>query len=334
MKFTDLTDLIGLKSTDEKITTWFETYNLDKVPKTVNSNQNSKGATDKINLLNYTFKFDIINDAFYPPLNPKKDNYNFECFLTNITVFSRQKKKHFKDPKPSSFWEGFINPESTFEECCTFFENKFHESNFDGTIINVTFKKKVSNIANVIVFFKGDRSQITDIELRIQEECEIVSQYDFLTDNKHNTTKQAYTLLVKWLFDNKYLKLSDSIYNLGLSTDDATILQFTQQHLRNHIWDNQITETPNLRSFLYKISSNTDIELSNGGAVNVYIKHLYIKASKQWDDYQKLYNNYDIDDWTNKVAHFENSIYLNEQQIDSFLKKLTELFTLFCNNKK
>ena len=334
MTFTNLTKLIGLKSTDEKIVNWFETNNLGKVPKTINSNQDTKGATDKINLLSYTFKFDITNDAFYPPLNPKKDNYNFECFLSYITVFSKTKNKDFKDPKPLSFWEGFINPESTFEECCVFFDNKYHESNFDGEIINVTFEKKLSDVANVIVFFKGDRSHIKAIELRIQEEYEIVDQYVFLTDNEHNTTKQAYTLLVKWMFNNKYLKLSDEIYNLGLSTDDATILQFTKQHLRNHIWDNQITETTNLRSFLYKISSNTDIELKNGEKVNVYIRHLYIKASGQWEAHQKIYNKKDDLDRFEKVDQLENSIYLDEKHIDVFLNKLTEMFTLFSENKK
>jgi hypothetical protein len=48
MTLTNLINLIGLKSTDPKIATWFETYNLGKPPKTINSNQDTKGATDKV----------------------------------------------------------------------------------------------------------------------------------------------------------------------------------------------------------------------------------------------------------------------------------------------
>jgi hypothetical protein len=334
MKITNLISLIGLKSTDSKITEWFETHNLGKPPKTVNANQRNKGATDKINLVSYTFKFDIINDAFYPPVSLKKGNYNFDCYLTQTTVFSKTKKKDFKDPKPLSFWEGFINPESTFEECCTFFDNNYHESNFDGHLLNTTFEKKLTDVATIIVFFNSDKSHITDIELRIDEKSEIFSQYDFIISNEHNTVKQAYTLLVKWLFDNKYLKLSNDIYNQSLSLDHETILEFVTKNLLNHIWDNQITETAHLRSFLYKISSNSDIKISDNEEVNVYIKYLYIKASGIWAKHQEIYNNYDADDWTNKVNIFENSIFLDNEQAEAFSKKLTELFALFCKTKE
>ncbi len=333
MTLTNLTNLIGLKSTDPKIATWFETYNLGKPPKTINANQDSKGATDKINLVSYTFKFDITNDAFYPPVSPKKDDYNFESYLSNITVFSKPKKKDFKDPKPATFWDGFIHPESSFEECCTFFDNKFHESMYDGDIINVTFEKKLNDTVTGIVFFIADRSAITAIELYIEEHSEIVSQYDFSATNKHNTTKQAYTLLIKWLFDNRYLKLPNEIYSQSLGLEHTELLQFTTQHLRNHVWDNQITDTPHLRSFLYKISSNTDIELKNGEKANVYIRHLYIKAAGKWDAHQEIYNNKNLDNWYDTVNQFENDIWLNDTQAKRFMDILTQMFTLFIETK-
>lgn len=323
MTLTNLTNLIGLKSTDERISNWFETHNLGKPPKSVNANQGEKYLKDKINNLEYEFKFDITNDKFSPPVSPKKDDYNFICYLSAVIY---NDKKGFTIPE--NFWDGYMKPNAVFEDYLSFFEAVDNEDK------NVIFlDKKLTEIACVKVWFNKKKNKPDAIQLEIIEECDIISYHSFKETNQYNTTKPAYTLLVKWLFDNKYLLLPSDVYDIQISTTHSDILKFTAEHLKNHIWDNQITSEYCLRSFLYEIASNNDIEISETEKVNVYLPFLYLKSAGILDQYQNIRNSNDQDRFEKSDALAE-STKLNDIQIQSFLHTLTQMFELFKKHFK
>jgi len=322
----DLIGLIGVKSTDPQIAQLFEQYNLGKPPKTITSNQGSKGYQDKQQLIQYSFKFDITNDRYYPPVSTRNNDYTFENYLYNIAVFSKPQrgKKEFADPKPLSFWEGFINPESSFEQCLAYFDHQFK-----STPHYIFFQKQLNDTAKIKTWFSPDKKGITAIEIGIIEDTEIFAHHDFDPANKFNTVPQSYSLLVKWLFDNRYLNLPEETYSQELNPDHPDILAFTQAHLKNHIWDTQIKDIPYLRSFLFKVSSNSSVEGEDGGKINFYIKNLYIKTAGKWEEHQKIY---DAD--ILQIDDFERTVSLSPAQSREFLDTLKEYFSLFAQLTK
>ncbi len=319
-----LVEFIGLESTNPKIVDWCEKNELGKPPKSVNANQGEKYLKDKINNLEYKFKFDITNDKFSPPVSPKKDDYNFICYLSAIIY---NNKKGFTTPE--NFWEGYIKNNPDYDDYLNFFENPDIQRNG-----NIFFEKRLNEIACIKVWFNKTKNKPDAIQIEIIEECSIIEHHWFKVLNQYNTTKPAYTLLVKWLFDNKYLLLPEQVYDLGLSKNHSEILEFTATHLKNHIWDNQINDEYCLRSFLYKIASNQDIEISDNEKVNVYIRNLYLKAAGAWNQREKIYNDDNDTNRFEKLDEFENSIVLNEKQSDEFLNTLTQMFELFKKHFK
>ena len=313
-----LVEFIGLESTNPKIIDWCEKNELGKVPKSVNANQGEKYLKDKINNLEYKFKFDIINDKFSPPVSPKNDDYNFICYLSAIIY---NDKKGFTIPE--NFWEGYIKNNPDYDDYLNFFENPEIQRNG-----NVFFEKRLNEIASIKVWFNKKKNKPDAIQLEIKEECSIIEHHWFKVLNQYNTTKPAYTLLVKWLFDNKYLILPSEVYDLQLSTTHNDILKFTAEHLKNHIWDNQITNEYCLRSFLYEIASNNNIEVSETEKVNVYLPFLYLKSAGILDQYQNIRNSNDQDRFEKSDALAE-STKLNDIQIQSFLHTITQMFELF-----
>ena len=328
MKFNDLISLIGLQSTNAKMQAWFETYNLGKLPKTITCNQGDKHFNDKPNLVSYKFKYDIIQQDYYPPVSTKNNNYTFNVYLTSIVPFSNygRNKKKFVDPKPDSFWEGFVNPKSSFEECLAFFDNKVKESIYDGDLLHYYFEKKLSDLVNVRLFFASDKSGISDIELELSEHHEAFSHTNFSITNEYNTVKQAYLLVVKWLFDNDYL-IKNDYFPSTLSFDTNEILNFISTHLQNHVWDNQLKDVPLLFGFLLNISSNSTITLPNGEELNVFVKYLYLKVSGKWEEWETLYKSENRD--YKVLEELEKSIVLNELQSKDFFKILDKTFELY-----
>lgn len=326
MTITETINLVGLKSTDPKMIQWFEKHELKKPPKTINANQGSKSFDDKQNELSYYFFFNIINEKFYPPKSPKNDDYSFDCFLTNIYLFERKKKGNIE--KPIEFWEDYIHPNATYEECCLFFDKKVEESSNRGF-----FSKTLNELVEIRVCMTGDKKNIQSIDLYIKEENEFFSQYDFKEDNEHNTTKQGYLLVVKWLFDNRFLVLSEAIYAEGLGFKDQEIRTFIATHLRNHVWDNQIelSKEPDLYKFLFKINSNSNVTLSNGEIINVYVQNLFLQAAGVWEEIQRISNedDYKYED----ITRLEKSAFLNEEQSIVFMNTLTHFFNKYKTYK-
>ncbi|MBV8256019.1 MAG: hypothetical protein JO154_25715 [Chitinophaga sp.] len=315
----DIIALMGQKSTTPAMAELFASCSLGKPPKTVNANQSSKSFTDKANQLSFSFKFDITNEQFYPPVSPKNDDYNFESYLSSVVLFSASRgKKKVPDPKPASFWEGFIAPDATYESLLAFI-------GADDTKGKTIFRKSLNEIAEVVIWTESKDHAISTMELRLKESREIFSQYNFVEKYTRNTVKPAYSLLVKWLFDHHFLLLPEEAYQESLPANHTTILAFTAKYLRNHIWTNQLIADEILVSFLYKISSNRTIPLPDGSSMNVYIKHLFIQSSGQWDAHQEIYNNRNFEE----LDAFEGSITLNESQQQHFLQTLTQTFELF-----
>ncbi|MBC9915534.1 hypothetical protein [Chitinophaga varians] len=312
----DFISLMGTKSTDPAISRLFETYGLGKPPKSVNANQGSKGFKDKPNNLSFTFRFDITNDRFYPPVSPKKDDYNFDGHLSSIVLYSEDRKRT-PDPKPAAFWDGFIHPAATYGDCQAFFSTGNNERNI--------FRKPVSEVAELMVWMSQDLSRITDMELRLKEDREIFSHYDFNQTSPLNTIKQAYPLLVKWLFDHRYLLLPEDAYRETLSVDHAVLLDFTTRYLKDHIWDTQVIDDPELISFLFNIARSSNITLPGGEKINIFIRTLYIEVAGKTAQRQELYDNSSMDE----VDALERSIWLEEAQCRSFLQMLSDTFTLF-----
>ena len=318
MTIHEIIGLMGLKSTAPEIGQFFETNGLGKPPKSVNANQGQKSVQDKKNQLSFGFKYDITHEKFHPPVSPKRDDYNFDCYLYSVVLFEGSGRKNIADPKPATFWEAFINPQSSYSECLTLFNVNEKKP---GTVL----RKPLNDVAEVVVWFSKDQSRITTIELRIIEARELFSMYDFDTRYTMNTVKQAYALLVKWLLDNRYLLLPAHVYQAIPGFDEKTILDFTGKYLKNHLWTTQLIDDSALITFLYAIASNSNSTTSGGEKVNVYIKHLYIKAAGKWDQHQNMY----IKETMEAVDEFERNLYLDETQSKKFLQTLTDQFELF-----
>lgn len=318
MTIHELIALMGLKSTAPEITQFFATNNLGKPPKSINANQGNKSIKDKNNQLSFGFKFDITHVQFHPPVSPKNDDYNFDCYLNSIVVLEQSGRKKVADPKPMSFWEGFVNPQNSYEECLAFFNTKGKES-------STVLIRPLNDVTEVAIWFSDDKSRITTLELRIIEARELVSMYDLDARYTENKAKQAYTLLVKWLFDNKYLVLPEQAFKTTLGFDDSAILEFAGKYLKNRIWTTQLIDDKALISFLYAIRSNSSSTTKAGERINIYIKHLYIQAAGKWGQHQEIYNNQTMD----AVDEFERNIRLDETQSKAFLQTLTDKFALF-----
>jgi hypothetical protein len=243
-----------------------------------------------------------------------------------VSVFERNKKGNIE--KSNGFWENYINPNSTFEECCKFFNIEAKQNN------NFTFlRKSLNEIVEIKVWMTSNKEQVKAIELCIKVEDEIFSIYNFDENNDLNTVKQAYLLVVKWLFDNHFLLLPEEIYKKGLNYDIQQIRAFVSTYLHNHIWDSQIDllKEPDLYNFLFAVNGNSDIELINDEEMKVYVRNLYLQEAGVWEEHQRIYkDDYDSE----KLANLEKSTLLNEEQSKSFVNTLTTLFNHYKRNKK
>lgn len=315
MQAKDLVQFVGLQSTFPEMESFFEKNELGKPPKTVNANQGRKGASDKKRGISYFFGFDIKNDLYYPPVCAKSDNYTFYCYLQNIALFSRTNKKA---KVSEDFWEDFFHPESTYEDFKTYFSVE------DG----VRFaQKKLNDICVLKAWFDTNKNEVTSIEMGILEHWELLSQHDFNEDNEYNRMKHADALIVKWLFDQCYLVLSEDVYAKGLGYGLEEIRDFVQQNLKNHVWDNQLNQDRDLGLFISKISSNSSYMQQNGERVNIYFNHQYIKEAGLWDEYQKIEDHNDRDE-------FEENILLTENQSRELLNSLSKVYHTFRTTKK
>lgn len=316
MNLTEVVAILGLKSTDPQVSAFFEKCALGAPPKLITANQGSKYVKDKAHEIEYKFSFDITNDHYYPPVSPKNDEYKFECFISSISLFNRKKKNA---TLPREFWSGHPDPDFSVDEYMKY---------FGLATVEPIARKKLDNDSELVVWFDEKKQQISAMEARLIEQHELLSQYELRPNNEYNTVKQAYLLLVKWLFDQQYLVLPEAVYKNDPGTDDESIRHFVQEHLKNHVWDNQLNQGRELTSFLYQLTHNSSYETKDGRRVTIYMKHLFLQEAGVWEKRQKLYDK-DI----NKCDAFEKTVQLDARQKEAFLKRLTTEYKDFKENR-
>lgn len=64
----DLFGLIGLKSTDPELISFFSKYGLEEPPQNIAANELTKIITDERNRVCVVFSYEIIHEKFYPPV--------------------------------------------------------------------------------------------------------------------------------------------------------------------------------------------------------------------------------------------------------------------------
>ncbi|GAA4023663.1 hypothetical protein GCM10022386_03330 [Flavobacterium cheonhonense] len=311
MKQTEIIELIGLLSTDVKLLAFFEKYGLKKPPKTVNSNSCGIAIRHKDYQIDFDFDYDIINEAFYPPVSPKNNDYYFIAYLKAVYFYLPKKN----DTRTNDFWDITPNPKGEFEQ----FENYF------GKIDNGYFKKTYSELINIVAQYEIKKNKCEYVSFIIKQEREIISSDFFDQNNEYNLWPEAYTFLIKWLFDNRFLNISDKIYNHGLEPSHQVILEFVQSNLKNKLWQNQLKEVPNLYQFLNAIRSNNKIwKDENKDQVVFYQNNLFLIATGNFEQYNKLFYE-DID----KADELCKSARFTPETAQIYLNLLTDRFAIF-----
>lgn len=310
MKQSEIIALIGLSSTDPKLVAFFEKQGL-KAPKTVNANASGKAIRHKEYQIDFDFDYDIINEAYYPPVSPKNDDYNFIAYLKNVYFYLPSKS----DTRPNDFWDVTPNPLASYED----FENYF------GKIDKVYFEKAYNDFINITAEYDVKKRKCVHIAAGIKQEREIINSCFFNPNNEHNLWPEAYTFLIKWLFDHRFLNIDDQVYNLGLAPTHQAILAFVQSQLKNRLWKNQLKEVPHLFPFLKTISSNNSVKKDeNKQPVIFYQNHLFLMATGNYEQYKKLYTE-DIF----KADDLCKSISFTPETAQSYLNLLTDRFEIF-----
>ncbi|WP_157670911.1 hypothetical protein [Chitinibacter sp. GC72] len=312
----ELIYLLGRKSTDPVLLAFFSARQMKNPPKTVNANQDVKGLADPQNKLSYWFKFDITHDDFYPPVSPKQNDYTFECYLASIGLFARGKPKKPPYLHPAGFWDGYLHPDSSCAEFMAYFGmNDFAEFGV----------KKLSPQQELVIWFDAGRDCIREMELRIPQDCEWLSHYKFQPGNATKPFWQSPWLIVKWLFDQKLLILSDEVYQQGLPLNEEAIREFVRLYLRNHLWESQChSHNRKLGSFFYHLTTNSSYTTHSGERISIYVNNLFMQAAGLAEKYQEMQQ----EEYSQQIE-FEHSIRLNPAQQQRLLEILNEAWQGF-----
>ncbi|RBL90392.1 hypothetical protein [Chitinophaga flava] len=335
----DLIQMIGRKSTDPEFVQWYTSLGIGAPPSALKDG--GKLFQDKQHQLQIGFDYGIINDRFYPPVISDED-FNYDCYCSRIEVFQISygaNEDEYQDRKPATFWQDFIHPGSTLEECIEFFDGNYGK---DGAFHCYTFHKKLNETVELIVSFTSDNRRIRWIEIFISECTEIFGYRQLSLDWKSKLSNwrgmelelrrlQPYLLLIKWLFDQRYLLLPEDVYQQPLGLDEQALLDFTNKYLNGHLWNNQLVDVPYLYDFLFSVAQSgyNTIKTPEGKTWDIHIDHLYIKAAELWETYKKLEKNYKDPEWNTKMYNITTLLHLDEEQSLTMLRIFTEAFEIF-----
>lgn len=319
MHASDLVSLVGTKGSDPQLVDWFEQLGIGKPPVSVTANQGTKSVKDKRHEMEYCFGFDIINDRFYPPVDGPRGG--LLCHLQSVLLFSRKPKGNVA--LPAGFWDGFVGPDAGFDACMTFFEG-----NVDTYTDTQLFQKPLGADVELKLWFCPRKQRVETIQVSIVQDRQFMGHHEFDQANVHNTVKPAATLVVKWLFDGRHLRLPDGIYAKGLADDHAGILEFVRQHLNGHVWASQLNDDPVLRQVLSHTQTSRSLKLSNGESLELFAQTLYLRSAGAWDAYQAIYSDDSLDDWAGSVDRFRESVVLDAGQRQVFVGMLHDAYRL------
>jgi len=318
MHVSDLVSLVGAKGSDARLVAWFERHGLGKPPVSVTANQGTKCLKDKRHEMEYYFAFDIINDRFYPPAAGLRGG--FACHLQAVLLFSHRRKGNVS--LEAGFWQGFIGPDASFDECMTFFDGSM-----DAYSDSHLFRKPLTCDTELKLWFCPRKQRVDSIQVSIVQDREFIGYRAFDPANIHNDVKPAVTLVVKWLFDGRHLRLADEVYADGLSDDHAQILDFVRRHLNGHVWGTQLNDDQALRQVLSHTQTSRPLKLAGGQSLDVFAQTLYLRAGGVWDAYQALYNDESLEDWGSAVSSFRRSVTLDTYQRQQFIDMLDQACT-------
>lgn len=311
-------DLIGLKATDPKLLEFFEKYNLGKVPKIGNTSIMHTGKTieDKERNIIFNFNLDLTHDRFYPPVSPKNDNYNFNLYLHKVSICRDypKKKLYLKD---ADFFDVTPPLDAKYNSLIEFYGEP-------NRYIKVTFSKDIDDLRSLTAFYKPDKDFCSDIV------CQIITHAEFLSHYAFNQNEQTYAqdeilncMLIKWLYDKGYLKLSKDAYAENLQNTKESICDFVYRNLKGHLWDNQITDTPLLRSYPFSLINNTGVIKNEAEeVVSFFYKPIILKLLGVFNEYDALYKQEEINALLLKITW-------QEKVFKKFAQTMDENYELF-----
>ena len=245
MKQSNLFALLGLPVTNSDLILFFEERGLE-LPKSVpvmkpNSTtplsiKNNVGIHDKEWGFSYYFRSELLNENF-PVMKAGKDYIPyFSQIIFDGKLYQKRERK-----EPSGFWDVSPAPDSDLESITDYF-GKF-DTNRKYPQQYVSFNSQVE----IIVSLLPAENRINGYFAKIKETYELLHQSEF--DLKKSSRVHLYAMLIKWLFDNKYLKVSDKLPSVELSYNATEVVKFIHESLNGHLWEDQLIEDTHLRKF-------------------------------------------------------------------------------------
>lgn len=247
MKQSNLLALLGLPVTNSDLILFFEERGL-KLPQSIpvmkpNSTtppsiKNRVGISDKEWGFSYYFGSELLNENF-PVMKAGK---NYIPYLSQI-IFDGKLYQKRERKEPSSFWDVSPAPDSDIERITDHF-GKF-DTNRKFPQQYISFNSQVE----IIVTLLPKESRINGYFAQIKETYELLHESEF--DLKKSNWIHLYAMLIKWLSDNKYLKVSNQYSSGELSYSTTEVLKFIQESLNGHLWESQLMDDAHLRKFTH-----------------------------------------------------------------------------------
>lgn len=318
----DLIKLIGLKSTDAKLLAHFEQYGLAQPPKNLTSNNAGKIIYDKERNIYYSFNYEVYNDHFYPPVDVgiKNLDHKFQAYLSEISFLYKEPSTNKPDPKDVLFWNLTPAPTASLKEVEEWFGQA--ESNRRKGLF---FEKKFTDVLEVKAWYDDKKKLLISNWVGIITHAELISHYYLEKEGWFSYEAHLYAMLVKWLFDNRYLVLDDEVYVKGLPVDTDAVLNWTAHHLNRHVWDNQITSEYLLRSFMFEIRGNSaSLKNEDGVGVNFNFIKVHLRLAGQLETYLKFHSGQE-----EERKEMLRSITFNETNYAAFYNEMNNWFVYF-----
>lgn len=245
MKQSNLLALLGSPVTNTDLILFFKERGLE-LPRSVpvvkpNSTtplsiKNNVGIHDKEWGFSYYFRSELLNENF-PVVKVGKDYIPyFSQIIFDGKLYQKRERK-----EPSGFWDVSPAPDSDLESITDYF-GKF-DTNRKYPQQYASFNSQVE----IIVSLLPKENRINGYFARIKETYELLHQSEF--DLKKSSSVHLYSMLIKWLFDNKYLKASDQLSSVELSSSTTEVVKFIHGSLNGHLWEDQLIEDTHLRKF-------------------------------------------------------------------------------------
>lgn len=316
MKQSELIALLGLTSWDPRLQEFFTKYQLGKLPKVITANQMSKHILCKERNISFWFKYAIKNDHFQPAISPKNDDYKFLPYLSSVIFTHVEDSAKSPDGKDLSFWDVIPAPLRAPEAI----EKRMGKPLFESASER-QFMMPIDTYGQLRVNYSMDRKgQLSaNCWIHIQENAEIIASDQFNSKYMQENSpfmRRAYTCIIYWLIQNKYLLLDSEIYQAGIQPDSVVLLDFVHRHLHGHLWDNQLVDQQHLRGFLYSIISRRPVRDPAGNSLMFYIQDLILYCLAKEEAYA-LHDNQGIDklhSFLNQLP-FEGSLYSQVAQL-------------------